>query len=148
MHVKHNLFPCCYISISVAMQYSSLSHSDSSPSLLIHTHKLRNTHTTAVKCCTNTFYRPPLTSLIRTLHLKVGGGKKRKQICLQGLTLAGTMEASLAAVGRHILFSCGFFEELFPLFLQVSKRKPMRDYILSNNQQGWLQKEVSFYRSL
>lgn len=44
--------------------------------LCTHTQKLTNTHTTAVKCHTNTFYRPPLTSLIRTLHLKVGEKKE------------------------------------------------------------------------
>lgn len=90
-------------SISAAMQYSSESLKQQPELPYTHTGKLTNTHTTAVKCHANTFYRPPLTSLIRTLHFKVEAEKKkkRKQICLQGLTAACTMEALLA--GRDFI---------------------------------------------
>ena len=106
-----------------------------------HTRKVRSTHTTAVKRCTNTFYRPPLTSLIRTLHLKVRGGRKRKQICLQGLTLAATTEASLAAVFVFLWLFSLFFEELFPFFLQVSATHQAT----TSSSENWSQCATTFF---
>ena len=101
-----------------------LSRSNSSRSLLIHTQKLVNTHTAAVKCHTNTFYQPPLTSLIRTVHIKVceRGGERR--ICFQGFNWLVQWRRIYSSWQTQICFITvafySFFFENSLLFLHIS----------------------------
>lgn len=99
--------PRCSSSISAAMQYSSESLKQQPELPYTHTGKLTNTHTTAVKCHANTFYRPPLTSLIRTLHFKVEAEKKEKETDL--LTRFNSSQYNGGIVSRKIFYFCSFF---------------------------------------
>lgn len=95
------------------MQYSSESLKQQPELTYTRTEKHTSAHPTAVKCHTNTFYRPPLTSLITTLNLKVGE-KKGKQIRSQCSLTDSRQAQILCACMWFFLF---FFAKRPPLFL-------------------------------